>query len=98
MPNAQVSALPVSTIPLSQAPVGATVTVRAIEPTEAGLEVRLERIGFLPGTRVRVERRAPLGDPTVYELRGFRLGLRAEAAVLIQVDPIETPEPNDGAR
>jgi len=43
-------------------------------------------MGFLPGTVVKVERRAPMGDPTVYELRGYRLALRRESAVTIDVD------------
>ena len=55
---------------LSQVGVGETVVVQAIETSDHGLEVRLEHVGFLPGTEVHVERRAPLGDPTVYELRG----------------------------
>lgn len=37
---------------------------------------RLSHLGFLPGTPVRVVRRAPLGDPTIYELRGNQMCLR----------------------
>ena len=73
---------------LSQAGVGETVVVREIETSDHGLEVRLEHVGFLPGTEVHVERRAPLGDPTVYELRGYRLGLRRESAELVEVEPV----------
>jgi ferrous iron transport protein A len=44
---------------------------------------RLLSMGLTPGTRFRVERRAPLGDPVEISLRGFRLSLRrAEAAAL----------------
>lgn len=80
--------------PLSAVPVGSEVVVRRIEspehlPGESGITTRLERVGFIAGTRVMVERRAPLGDPTVYELRGYRLGLRSEAAALIKVQVID---------
>lgn len=46
---------------------------------------RLADLGFLPGTEVRVVRRAPLGDPTVFELRGFQLCLRRSEAALVRV-------------
>ena len=48
---------------------------------------RLSDLGFLPGTAVRVVRRAPLGDPTVYELRGYQLCLRRAEASRIKVVP-----------
>ena len=75
-------------MPLSDVAVGTTAVVRAVTPTDNRLEVRLEHVGFLPGTEVYVERRAPLGDPTVYELRGYRLGLRRESAELVEVEPV----------
>jgi ferrous iron transport protein A len=73
---------------LSQTPVGQSVSVLGVLPGADGLEARLGHLGFLPGTTVRVERRAPLGDPTVYELRGFRLALRRESAELIEVEAL----------
>ena len=42
---------------------------------------RLEEMGLLPGARVRMIRRAPLGCPIEFEVAGARLALRqAEAA------------------
>ena len=52
-----------------------------------GLATRLADLGFLPGTAVLCLRRAPLGDPRVYELRGVQLCLRAEDADQILVMP-----------
>lgn len=75
---------------LSNAAVGTSVVIQDLVATEDGLERRLEDLGFLPGTVVRVERRAPLGDPTVYELRGSRLALRKESARLINVGEVTT--------
>lgn len=52
---------------------------------------RLLDLGFLPGTSLRVLRRAPLGDPVLYELRGYRVCLRGEDAlrVRVRVGPLE---------
>lgn len=41
-----------------------------------GAARRLLDLGFVPGTRVRVIRVAPLGDPVEIELRGTRLCAR----------------------
>jgi ferrous iron transport protein A len=40
----------------------------------------LAHLGFLPGTRVEVLRRAPAGDPTVYRIDGVEVGLRRDTA------------------
>jgi ferrous iron transport protein A len=62
-----------------------------VEHVEPGSPVsrRLLDLGFVPGTRVRVLRRAPLGDPTVYELRGTQLCLRRSEAVRVLVRPLD---------
>jgi ferrous iron transport protein A len=46
----------------------------------AGVETgkRLSSLGLVPGTEVRVIRRAPMGDPLELEVRGCRICLRAE--------------------
>ena len=49
------------------------------------LSTRLADLGFCPGTRVRVVRRAPLGDPVLYELRGCQIALRQGEASLVRV-------------
>jgi Fe2+ transport system protein FeoA len=46
---------------------------------------RLIELGFVPGTPISVIRRAPLGDPIVFELRGSRLCLRRSEASRITV-------------
>ncbi len=48
--------------------------------------LRLLELGFVPGTKVRLIRKAPLGDPLEVELRGYRLSLqrREAAAVLVK--------------
>ena len=62
---------------------GATAVVLRVEGDDE-VACRLRDMGFWPGTPVSVGCRAPLGDPTVYRLRGFRLALRtAEAARVV---------------
>jgi ferrous iron transport protein A len=55
---------------------------------------RLEDLGFLPRTQIHVLRNAPLGDPVIYELRGYRLCLRRSEANRVMVVPID---PGPGA-
>lgn len=46
---------------------------------------RLQELGLVAGTAVSVERVAPLGDPIVIELRGYRLSLRRRQAAMVEV-------------
>jgi ferrous iron transport protein A len=53
----------------------------------AAIAGRLQDLGFVPGTPVTMVRRAPLGDPIVYEIRGYRICLRRSEASHIRVRP-----------
>ena len=64
---------------LSDAKVGSTGTLESIDLTDE-VSNYLAHLGFLPGTRVEVLRRAPAGDPTVYRIDGIEVGLRRETA------------------
>jgi Fe2+ transport system protein FeoA len=55
---------------------------------ESPLQQRLMEMGLLPGTKVRVVRLAPLGDPIDLEVRGFHLSLRKSEAQTIEVEAI----------
>jgi Fe2+ transport system protein FeoA len=48
---------------------------------------RLLDLGLVPGTPIKALRRAPLGDPIVYELRGYQLCLRRVDAELVGIRP-----------
>jgi Fe2+ transport system protein FeoA len=52
---------------------------------DPSLAERLQDLGFVPETPITVIRRAPLGDPTEYELRGYRLCLRRSEGNCIRV-------------
>jgi Fe2+ transport system protein FeoA len=55
---------------------------------EPDLRRRLLEMGFCNGAQVQVVRKAPLGDPIEYKLRGYHLSLRAAQArhVSVQAD------------
>ena len=51
------------------------------------LKRRLLEMGFCNGANVEVIRRAPLGDPIEFRLRGYCLSLRDEQAQYVQIVP-----------
>jgi ferrous iron transport protein A len=77
-----------STLSLASLEPGQSAQVKAVDGSSP-IGRRLLELGFRPGTQLRVIRRAPLGDPTTYELRGSRFCLRRAEAERIAVTPIE---------
>jgi ferrous iron transport protein A len=65
--------------------VGEEATVRAFHLPRP-LTRRLLELGLLPGTRVRLVRRAPLGDPLELRLRNYALSIGREEAARIEVE------------
>jgi Fe2+ transport system protein FeoA len=63
---------------------GAAGVVQAVD-SSSPIGRRLLDLGFVPHTRVHLVRRAPLGDPLEFELRGTRLCLRRTEAARILV-------------
>ncbi len=49
------------------------------------LRRRLLEMGFCNGAEVQVVRRAPLGDPIEFRLRGYHLSLRDEQAQYVRI-------------
>lgn len=52
---------------------------------EGELRCRFLDMGLIPGTKVRVRKVAPMGDPIEIELRGYELTIRKEDARQIEV-------------
>jgi Fe2+ transport system protein FeoA len=52
---------------------------------------RLIRLGLIPGTRITLKRRAPLGDPVQIQFRGYSLVLRPAEARDLVLEPLEAP-------
>lgn len=77
-------AAPQGELRLADLPPGASAEVVSVS-LESPMGRRLLDLGFTPKTPVRVLRRAPLGDPSVYELRGMRLCLRRDDAAWVLV-------------
>jgi len=76
---------------LNELPRGVEAVIEAVD-AEGPLARRLADLGFLPGTRVAMIRRAPLGDPSVYEIRGSQFCLRRSEAAGIRVRRAEPRE------
>jgi ferrous iron transport protein A len=55
---------------------------------DTGAVRRLMELGLVPGTRVEVLRRAPLGDPIELRLREIHLSLRRSEAAFIHVEDV----------
>lgn len=70
---------------LDELGVGNTATITVVGG-QGALRRHLLDMGLTPGTKVTVERIAPLGDPLGLELRGYALTLRKEDARIIEVE------------
>lgn len=53
---------------------------------EPGIKRRLMDMGLVPGVKVKIEKVAPLGDPTDLIVKGYHLSLRKEEASAITVE------------
>lgn len=73
-----------SPISLSSLPVGVGAVVESL-PTGRSALTRLRELGLVPGTKVRVVRRAPLGEPIEIVLRGSHVAMRNHEAAEIRV-------------
>jgi ferrous iron transport protein A len=70
---------------LSQLEVGCCGTVQRVGG-DPELKRRLLEMGFCNGASIEVLRRAPLGDPIEFKLRGYCLSLRGEQAKFVQIN------------
>lgn len=77
-------------VPLAELPVGQWG--RVCEPLGGDAARRLLVLGFVPGTRIGMIRRAPFGGPVEVELRGYRICLRLRQLAGVRV----ALEPSDG--
>lgn len=49
---------------------------------------QLMQLGLIPGTRIELQRRAPLGDPVAIGFRGFCLALRPDEAECLLLEKL----------
>jgi ferrous iron transport protein A len=71
---------------LDQIPKGQRVRVVTTKGADDAIARRLHDLGVRKGVEIEVIRRAPLGDPTVFELCGYQLCLRRSESSRIEVD------------
>jgi len=69
---------------LDQLASGSSGVITRVEGTSV-LTRRLLELGLVPGTRVEVLRRAPLGDPIELRLRQVHLSIRRDDAAAVHV-------------
>jgi ferrous iron transport protein A len=53
--------------------------------TDEQISVKLLEMGFLPGTVIRFNFSAPLGDPVCVNISGYDISLRLDEAITISV-------------
>lgn len=71
---------------LSDIAIGQTVVIKSFENNEIFL--KLMEMGCVPGEKVRVEQKAPLGDPIAITVSGYNLSLRLDEARNIFVEEL----------
>ena len=69
---------------LRELPAGSTATVKTVHG-ETVVSKRLMEMGVIPGTRVKVVKSAPFGDPIQIRALGYSLALRKNEAASIEI-------------
>ncbi len=78
---------PVLPIPMGELPVGSRA--RVVEIAGSGKhQRRMLDMGFVPGAEVASVRKAPLGDPIEYHIKGTAVALRCEDADTVLVEEV----------
>ncbi|CAN5878815.1 ferrous iron transport protein A [soil metagenome] len=75
----------VKAIRLSDLRVGQSARVVDVDATDE-IGQRILEMGLTPGISVRLIGAAPLGDPLVFEVRGYHLSLRKLEAARVEVE------------
>ncbi|MFI0348327.1 MAG: ferrous iron transport protein A [Chthoniobacterales bacterium] len=74
-------------IPLSKLQIGETASIYRL-PQAQVLANRLREMGLLRGTEITFVRKAPMGDPLEFRLRGYSLSLRGNDAEQVLVEKV----------
>ncbi len=56
---------------------------------EGKIRRRLFDMGITPGCRIKLKKKAPLGDPLEISLRGYQLTLRKDEASFVEMEVID---------
>lgn len=82
---------------LDQIPRGQLVSVVGVVGDDP-IARRLNDLGVREGVQIAVLRRAPLGDPTVFELCGYQLCLRRTESARVEVSRLPGANQEDPVR
>ena len=69
---------------IAELKVGQSGTISAVGG-EGALRLRFLDMGLIPGTKVTLQKVAPMGDPMQINLRGYELTIRLEDAAKISL-------------
>ena len=72
---------------LSELKLGTKAIIESISDKE--LALKLMEMGCLPGEKIHIERKAPLGDPIAISISGYVLSMRKAEAETIFVNEIK---------
>ncbi|MGB2458434.1 MAG: FeoA family protein [Flavobacteriales bacterium] len=72
---------------LSELKLGTKAVVDSFSDKE--LALKLMEMGCLPGEKIHIERKAPLGDPIAISISGYVLSMRKAEAETILVNEIK---------
>jgi ferrous iron transport protein A len=67
---------------------GASYVVTSYHPSNSYGKKKLMALGLTRGTVIRIVRMAPLGDPILLEVRGYRISLRNSELSLLDYIPV----------
>ena len=73
---------------LNEMKIGSTAVIRQVGG-EGPLRCRFLDMGLIPGTKVTLQKVAPMGDPIEIRVRGYELTLRVEDGKKIQVEEVK---------
>jgi len=68
---------------LDQLKPGEKAVIKSIKPSS--LTIKLLEMGLLPGKEIRLNFRAPLGDPLSVRVSGYNLSLRVDEASQVEI-------------
>ena len=72
---------------LNEMKIGSSAVIRQVGG-EGALRCRLLDMGLIPGTKVTLQKVAPMGDPMEIRVRGYELTLRLEDARNIEIEEV----------
>lgn len=69
--------------------IGQSAFVKSVSASDEPLRRRLLDMGIIPNTKIKIVKRAPMGDPVEIFLRGYCLTLRLEEIENIEIESIK---------